>query len=178
MRTVASLVGVLCAGVLVCSLSACSSSVPSPSSREGAARGGADSGGRVPRWEATTPEQVAERLHVTIPSRATDRRAACQKGFQDDGLLLVFTLTEADSRTFVEELDPEDPLSHRVPLPSAGVVKPTTPFAHLGLKEPEALTDVTEGPVCAPCDGDLNSLAIAAHPVDAHHSLVYLRGVD
>ncbi|MFJ9863136.1 hypothetical protein [Streptomyces sp. NPDC101165] len=119
-------------------------------------------------------------MNVTIPARATDLRAAYQKGFQDDGLLLAFTLPKADTEAFVRKLDPDSPLSHRAaPLSSAGKGKPkTTPFAHLGLKEPEALADVTEGPVCTPCRGDLNWLNAALHPLDAQHSRVYLSGAD
>ncbi|MYS42841.1 hypothetical protein [Streptomyces sp. SID8499] len=118
-------------------------------------------------------------MRTTIPARATDVRAAYQKGFQDDGLLLAFTLPKEDTEAFVRELRPDSPLSHRAhALSSAGDGEPTTPFAHLGLPEPEALADVTEGPVCAPCQGDLNSLSAAVHPIDAQHSRVYLRGVD
>ncbi|MEU7472802.1 hypothetical protein AB0A94_30495 [Streptomyces sp. NPDC044984] len=180
-RTVVSLVGALCAGTLLCALTACSpSSSPTSSSKETATRDEADGGQRVPYWiKGVTPEEVAERLHVTVPAGATDRRAAHQKGFQDDGLLLAFTLPGTDTGEFVEDLAPENPLSHRkAPLPSAAEVEQTTPFTRLGLKEPETLADVTEGPVCAPCQGDLDSLFVAVHPVDAQHSRVYLRGVD
>lgn len=171
-----ALVGALCAGALVGSLSACSaSSTPSPSGNP-SVRDGLN----VPYWApGATPEKVAGDLHITIPPNATDRRAAYQKGFQDDGLLLAFTLPTADTEPFLKKLAPENPLSHRAkPLPSADDVKPTTPFAHLGLKEPETLPDVTEGPVCGPCQGDLNSLSVAVHPIDSRHSRVYLRGVD
>ncbi|MEU3369947.1 hypothetical protein ACFYM2_16085 [Streptomyces sp. NPDC006711] len=167
-------VGVLCAGALVCALAACSSS-PDASVRDGS-----PGGQRIPYWvKGMTPHEVAGRLHVTIPAQATDLRAAYQKGFQDDGLLLAFTLPTPDTKAFVGKLAPASPLSHRAsPLPSAKDVKPTTPFAHLGLSEPEGLADVTEGPVCSPCQGELNSLAVALHPLDAQHSQVYLRGVD
>ncbi|MCP9985620.1 hypothetical protein LUX01_01795 [Streptomyces sudanensis] len=178
-RTIVPLLGALCAGGLIVSVSACSPS-PAPPSREAPASGGADGGQRVPYWvEGVTPEAVAGKLHVTIPPGATDRRAAHQRGFQDDGLLLAFTLPKADTGRFVGELAPETPLSHRrEPLPSAGDAVPTTPFAHLGLEEPEALADVTEGPVCGPCRGDLNSLSVAVHPLDAQRDRVYVRGVD
>ncbi|MFI2640892.1 hypothetical protein [Streptomyces sp. NPDC018610] len=118
-------------------------------------------------------------MDTMVPSQATDVRAAYQKGFQDDGLLLAFTLPEGDAEAFVRGLRPDSPLSHRSrPLASAGDGEPAAPFAHLGLPEPEALADVTEGPVCTPCEDDLNSLTIALHPLDAQHSRVYLRGVD
>ena len=174
------LVDALCAGALVCSLSACSSSSTASPSRSPSVRDGGGNGQRVPYWvEGTTPEEVAGRLHITIPAKATDHRAAYQKGFQDDGLLLAFTLPNAETGPFLRELAPDNPLSHRAkPLPSAGKVKPATPFSHLGLKEPETLPDVTEGPVCAPCKGDLNSLSVAVHPIDTQHIRVYLRGVD
>ncbi|MFG3306686.1 hypothetical protein [Streptomyces wuyuanensis] len=53
-----------------------------------------------------------------------------------------------------------------------------TPFSHLDLPEPESLPGVREGQVCAPCGGDLNSLAIAVHRLDGSESRVYLRAVD
>ncbi|MFI1166887.1 hypothetical protein ACH4UM_25630 [Streptomyces sp. NPDC020801] len=117
-------------------------------------------------------------MNLKVPAEATDLRAAYQRRFQDDGVLLAFTLPTTDVKGFIRKLDPENPLSHRAhPLPSANKGKPPiTPFAHLGLKEPEALADVTEGPVCLPCDGELNWLNIAVHPLDAQHSRVYLSG--
>ncbi|MFQ6143476.1 hypothetical protein ACLMNJ_10410 [Streptomyces seoulensis] len=151
--------------VLGCALGACSAE---------------PAGRRVPYWvEGTTPAQVARRMDTAVPAGATDVRAARQKGFQDDGLLLAFTLPRGDTEAFVRELRPDSPLGHRArPLASAGDGEPAAPFAHLGLPEPEALADVTEGPVCTPCRGELNSLAVAVHPLDAQHSRVYLRGVD
>jgi hypothetical protein len=133
---------------------------------------------QVPYWgEGTTPESVSGQLHLEIPADATDRRAAHQKGLQDDGLLLAFTLPAAKADAFLTRLAPEQELTSRdAPLPDPA--KPMTPFAHLGLTEPETLPDVRQGQVCAPCDGDLNSLWIAVHRLDAANSRVYLRGVD
>lgn len=141
-------------------------------------REGSAGGRRIPYWvEGTTPAQVARDMNVTIPARATDLRAAYQRGFQDDGVLLAFTLPKADTKAFIAKLGPESSLLHRnAPLTSGTGQSPTTPFAHLGLKEPETLADVTEGPVCTVCEGDLNWLNIAVHPVDAQHDQVYLHG--
>jgi hypothetical protein len=90
-------------------------------------------------------------------------------------MLLAFTLPKADVEELIRELDPASPLKHRaLPVPSAGKGKPSIrPFAHLGLKEPDALADVTEGSVCLPCKGELNWLNIAVHPLDARNSQVY-----
>ncbi|MEU9439486.1 hypothetical protein AB0D42_00870 [Streptomyces sp. NPDC048304] len=116
-------------------------------------------------------------MNVTIPAQAADLRAAYQRGFQDDNVLLAFTLPKSDTRAFIRKLDLESPLLHRdVPVTSGKGQSPTTPFAHLGLKEPETLADVTEGPVCTVCDGDLNWLNIAVHPIDAQRDQVYLSG--
>lgn len=54
-------------------------------------------GRQVPYWmDGVTVESVAKTLQVQMPSTATDAKAAYQKGFQDDGLLLSFVLpTEA-----------------------------------------------------------------------------------
>ncbi|RVU16992.1 hypothetical protein EOT10_35125 [Streptomyces antnestii] len=116
-------------------------------------------------------------MHVHLPTEATDRRAAHQKGFQDDGLLLAFTLPNSRVDAFLAELAPEHELTRRAE-PLQKSVKPMTPFAHLGLKEPETLADVRSGPVCAPCASELNSLDVTVHPLDARSSRVYLRGVD
>ncbi|MFI9777700.1 hypothetical protein ACIHCV_23805 [Streptomyces sp. NPDC051956] len=138
----------------------------------------ADPHRQVPNWKSgVTPADIGDRMHVRIPTEATDRRAAYQNGFQDDGLLLAFTLRTARVDAFLSGLAPEQELTHRAE-PLAETVKPTTPFAHLGLKEPETLADVRGGPVCAPCAGELNSLEVAVHPIDAQRSRVYLRGVD
>jgi hypothetical protein len=166
---------VLCA-TLVCSLVACSSTVERSSVRDGA-----EGGRQVPYWvEGTTPARVAQRMNLSIPPRAADVRAAQQRGFQDDGLLLAFTLPEAETEALIRELDPDTPLTHRArPLASVDKRKPpTTPFAHLGLPEPEALADVTEGPVCLPCQGDLDWLNIAVHPLGTRLNRVYLSGAD
>jgi hypothetical protein len=116
-------------------------------------------------------------MNVTIPARATDLRAAYQRGFQDDNVLLVFTLPRSDIDAFIRTLDLESPLLHRdAPVTSGKEHAPTTPFAHLGLKEPETLADVTEGPVCTDCEADVNWLNIAVHPIDGRRDQVYLSG--
>jgi hypothetical protein len=92
-------------------------------------------------------------------------------------MLLAFTLPKSDTGTFIHDLNLEVPLSHRdAPVTSGGGDTPTTPFAHLGLQEPDTLPDVTEGPVCTDCDGDLEWLNIAVHPIDAQRNQVYLSG--
>ncbi|MFB7710621.1 hypothetical protein [Streptomyces sp. NPDC056105] len=139
---------------------------------------GADTRRQVPTWKSgVTPAEVGELMHVPMPDEATDRRGAYQNGFQDDGLLLAFTVPTARVDAYLVRLAPEQPLTHRAKA-LAQSVKPMTPFAHLGLKEPETLADVRGGPVCAPCAGELNSLEVAVHPIDARRSRVYLRGVD
>ncbi|WP_431772811.1 hypothetical protein [Streptomyces cucumeris] len=116
-------------------------------------------------------------MHIDVPTQATDRRAAYQIGFQDDGLLLAFTVPTAKVDPFVKGLGPDVELEKREkPVPH--FVPPMTPFSHLGLKEPEELPDVREGQVCTPCRGDLNALEIAIHRLDDRSSRVYLRGID
>ncbi|WP_326574706.1 hypothetical protein OG889_06805 [Streptomyces sp. NBC_00481] len=138
----------------------------------------ADRSGEVLDWDdKATPATVSRQMNLDLPANATDKRAARQNGFQDDGLLLVFTLPTSGVDGFVERLGPESELRQRDE-PRESVAKPMTPFSHLGLPEPESLPDVREGQVCAPCDGDLNSLAIAMHRLDDGKSRVYLRAVD
>ncbi|MFF4456374.1 hypothetical protein [Streptomyces goshikiensis] len=135
-------------------------------------------GRQVPYWmDGVTVESVAKTLQVQVPSTATEAKAAYQKGFQDDGLLLSFVLPTGAVDGFLTQLKPERPLRLREQ-PFVGEGKTTTPFSHLGLPEPESLAGVREGVVCAPCEGDLNTLEVAVARVDDHDSRVYLRGVD
>ncbi|MFE7128666.1 hypothetical protein [Streptomyces sp. NPDC057617] len=150
-------------------LAACSTAAPADP---------ADARRQVPDWaEDATPASVSRQLGVKIPAKASDRRAAYQNGFQDDGLLLAFTLPTPDVDAFIGELAPENALTQR-DKPLQQSYAPTTPFSHLGLAEPETLPEVREGQVCAPCEGQLNSLQVAVHPLDDRNSRVYLRGVD
>ncbi|MFV0129224.1 hypothetical protein ACLGI4_16200 [Streptomyces sp. HMX112] len=132
----------------------------------------------VPYWdERATPATVSERMGVTVPAGAADRRAAHQHGFQDDGLLLAFTLPTAEVDAFVRRLRPERDLRTREE-PRRDPVAPATPFARLGLPEPDTLPRVLEGQVCAPCDGDLNALRVAVHQLGGDSSRVYLSAID
>lgn len=89
------LLGVLCAALL-CALASCSSPDPDSSVR------GSGRGKRIPYWvPGKTPTQVARSMNVTIPARAADLRAAYQRGFQDDNVLLAFTLPKSDTRAFI-----------------------------------------------------------------------------
>ncbi|MEU3299953.1 hypothetical protein ABZ729_09040 [Streptomyces sp. NPDC006678] len=140
--------------------------------------GTADRTSEVPGWDdKATAETVSRQMNIDLPSKAADIRAAHQNGFQDDGLLLAFTLPTSGVNAFVEQLRPERELRQRDE-PRKSVAKPMTPFSHLGLPEPESLPHVQEGQVCAPCSGDLNSLAVAVHRLDDRESRVYLRAVD
>ncbi|MFE4914910.1 hypothetical protein ACFRCX_25730 [Streptomyces sp. NPDC056652] len=139
--------------------------------------GSAGARGRVPSWdEDATPASVSKQPGVEIPAAATDRRAAYQNGFQDDGLLPAFSLSTSEVEAFVTGPAPQGELTRREK-PLRKSVKPTTPFSHLGLAEPETLPDVQEGQIRAPCEGRLNSLQIAVHPLDDRAGRVYLRGV-
>ncbi|MDX3312407.1 hypothetical protein P1S61_25700 [Streptomyces sp. ME08-AFT2] len=137
----------------------------------------ADRTSEVPGWDdSATPVTVSRQMNIDPPSKAADERAARQNGFQDDGLLLAFTLPAPGVNGYVEQLRPERELRQRDE-PRESVATPMTPFSHLGLPEPESLPDVREGQVCAPCGGDLNSLAIAVHRLDDRESRIYLRAV-
>ncbi|MER5809730.1 hypothetical protein ABT143_16285 [Streptomyces sp. NPDC002033] len=135
-------------------------------------------GRQVPYWmDGATVESVAKALQVQLPSTATEAKAAYQKGFQDDGLLLSFVLPTGAVDGFLTQLKPERPLRLREQ-PFVGEGKTTTPFSHVGLPEPDSLAGVREGVVCAPCKGELNSLEVAVARIDDHSSRVYLSGVD
>ncbi|MEV5434806.1 hypothetical protein AB0K80_02055 [Streptomyces sp. NPDC052682] len=139
-----------------------------------------DSGGqRVPYWvKGVGFTRVAQDLGVTVPRTATQRLGARQKGFQDDVLLLAFVLPAGEVDGFVDGLDPEHQPVHRKRAAAPAGYEPTAPFAHLGLAEPETLDGVTAGQVCAPCDGELDSLDITVAPAGKDRSRIYLRGID
>ncbi|MEU8546363.1 hypothetical protein AB0C81_05075 [Streptomyces roseoverticillatus] len=163
-----------CAAVLAGLVAGCGGAT----AHDGAKDAPRSPGRQVPYWlDGATPSAVAQQLHVTVPATATEAKAAHQKGFQDDGLLLAFVLPSSEVDGFVARLAPERPLRTRQD-PVAGAVKPTTPFAHLGLPEPETLPGVREGQVCAPCEGELNSLGVAVVRAGEGTSRVYLRGTD
>ncbi|WP_327262943.1 hypothetical protein OG444_16760 [Streptomyces sp. NBC_01232] len=149
----------------------------------GCSGGGGGEGGRAAApgpsdWvEGATTESVARTLHVEIPSTATGAVAAHRRGFQDDGLILSFVLPAEAVDSFLTQLKPEQPLRLREQ-PFAAEATPATPFARLGLPEPDSLPKVREGQVCAPCKGDLNWLKVAVAQIDERSSRVYLRGVD
>ncbi|MFJ3201691.1 hypothetical protein [Streptomyces sp. NPDC086989] len=132
----------------------------------------------APHWEeGATVVSVAQTLQVQVPATATDARAARHKGFQDDGLILAFVLPTDEVDGFLDRLRPERPL-RLGEKPWAGEGEPATPFAHLGLPEPESLANVREGQVCAPCKDELDWLKVAVARADDRSSRVYLHGVD
>lgn len=149
----------------------------------GASGGSGREGGRsadpgASDWvEGATAESVARTLHVEVPSTATQTAAAHRRGFQDDGLILSFVLPAGAVDPFLTQLHPEQPLRLREQ-PFTAEAIPATPFARLGLPEPDSLPKVREGQVCAPCKGDLNWLKVAVAQIDERSSRVYLRGVD
>ncbi|MFF7182781.1 hypothetical protein [Streptomyces sp. NPDC008121] len=114
---------------------------------------------------------------MRVPAGATEVKAAHWEGLQDDGLILAFVLPEDEVDEFVAQLEPERPLGLRE-RPLARNTNPSTPFAHLGLPEPDLLAGVREGQVCAPCEGELAWLKVAVARVDDRSSRVYLSGVD
>ncbi|MFJ8846510.1 hypothetical protein ACIRFF_26835 [Streptomyces cyaneofuscatus] len=154
---------------------------PALTSCSSAADGAADAAdGRrqLPYWdEKATPGSVGAQLDIELPAKAADRRAAYQHGFQDDQLLLAFTLPTSKVDAFIEQLGPERELRQR-DKPRPDPVTPTAPFSHLGLEDPETLPDVLEGRICSVCDGDPNALKIAVHQLDDSTSRIYLRGVN
>lgn len=133
---------------------------------------------QVPYWdEKSTPATVSAQLSIELPAKATDRRAAYQHGFQDDALLLAFTLPTSKVDAFIDQLGPERELRQR-DKPRPDPITPMAPFSHLGLKEPETLPNVLEGRICTACDGDPNALKIAVYRLDGSNSRIYLRGVN
>ncbi|MER6312808.1 hypothetical protein ABT237_03410 [Streptomyces sp. NPDC001581] len=131
---------------------------------------------RPPEWvEGTTVEGVVRRLHLQLPAVASDARAAQQRRFQDDGLLVAFSMPTGDVDAFLAQLKPEQPVQPRK-TPFAGEAEPG--FTHLGLPEPDALPDIRKAQACAPCEDDLDQLHVAVTQLDEQTSRVYLKGID
>ncbi|MFI1646577.1 hypothetical protein ACH4XT_06490 [Streptomyces avidinii] len=129
-----------------------------------------------PDWvEGTTVEGVVQQLHLRLPAMASDARAAQQRRFQDDGLILAFTVPVGDVDAFLTQLKPEQPVQPRK-TPFAGESEPG--FAHLGLPEPDSLPDIRKAQVCAPCKDDVDQLHVAVTRLDEQSSRVYLKGID
>ncbi|MFD9079406.1 hypothetical protein [Streptomyces erythrochromogenes] len=129
-----------------------------------------------PEWiEGTTVEGVVQRLRLQLPTTTSDARAAQQRHFQDDGLLLAFTVPTGDVDAFLTRLKPEQPVQPRK-TPFAGESEPG--FAHLGLPEPDSLPDIRKAQVCAPCKDDVDQLHVAVTRLDDQNSRVYVKGID
>ncbi|GHF45768.1 hypothetical protein GCM10010218_28720 [Streptomyces mashuensis] len=120
-------------------------------------------------------------MEITLPAGATDARAAVLRGWQDDVLMLAFTVPTERADAFVEGLSPERELKPKLPLKGAETKSSgdSTGFAHLGLPEPDTLKDVRAGWVCLDCNkAHLDSLEVAVHRLDDRNSRVYLSGTD
>ncbi|MGW0395841.1 hypothetical protein ACWDYJ_34220 [Streptomyces sp. NPDC003042] len=141
--------------------------------------GGSRTPGRqLPYWtEETTVDGVVQQLRLQLPANATDAKAAQQRGFQGDGLLLAFVLPTSEVDAFLTQLKPEEPVQPRR-IPFAGESVPVAPFAHLGLPEPDSLPNTRKAQVCAPCKDNIDQLHAAVTPINDQNSRVYLKGID
>ncbi|WP_329379957.1 hypothetical protein OG625_13970 [Streptomyces sp. NBC_01351] len=123
----------------------------------------------------TTVEGVTQRLHLQLPATASDARAGQRRQFQDDALLLAFTLPTGDVDAFLTQLKPEQPVQPRK-TPFVGGAEPG--FTRLGLPEPDSLPDLRKAQVCAPCGDNIDQLHVAVAPLDEQSSRVYIKGID
>ncbi|MFF0744051.1 hypothetical protein ACFYVL_27010 [Streptomyces sp. NPDC004111] len=93
-------------------------------------------------WEeGATPAWVGEELGVRPPEAATDRRAGYKAGQRLDTGLLVFTLPTRDATGYVDRLVEGSPKTFPNDRPQKKDYSPADGFAHLGLPEPETLTE-------------------------------------
>ncbi|MDK9498282.1 hypothetical protein QEZ40_003233 [Streptomyces katrae] len=131
----------------------------------------------VSQWvDGVSAEDIARSMQVRVPASASDVKAAYQKGFQDDQLLLAFVLPAAEVDGFLAQLKPTEPVKAG-PKSFAGP-EPVAPFAHIGLPEPDSVAGVRTAQVCAPCAGDVDFMHVAVAQVDERTSRVYLQATD
>ncbi|MET9374246.1 hypothetical protein ABZX98_08885 [Streptomyces sp. NPDC002992] len=154
------------AATLVGLLGACS---PAPDSRES----------RHQEWDkkAGAPEAAAF-MKVDLPAGATEVKGARQLNVQDDSYLLSFTTTPKAAEVIGKQFEGQAPLEERAPLSTP--IPPGTPFAHLGLPEPDTLQGVRWAGVCPPCVKDkqrkhIEWIEIYLQKLDADRTRVYLR---
>ncbi len=129
---------------------------------------------RGPYWvEGVTPEAVAQRLQIELPTKATEAKAA-HKRDHDDLILLSFAVPTDEADGFLARLGSEEPVRPGTPFGGQ-----TGLFARLGLPEPVSAPGVREAQVCAPCmKRDLDFLQLAVTQVDEKNTRVYFRAFD
>ncbi|MBT2442528.1 hypothetical protein J7E93_20930 [Streptomyces sp. ISL-36] len=130
-------------------------------------------------WDekAGAPEAAAF-MRVDVPAGATEVKGALQVNFQDDAYLLSFATTPKAAEAIGKQFEAQEPLEVRAPLSTP--IPPGTPFAHLGLPEPDTLQGVRWAGVCPPCVDDKRRKHIAwievfLQKLDADRTRVYLR---
>jgi hypothetical protein len=145
-----------------------------------------EEGGRLRdgRWvEGITSAWMSEHMRFEVPATAQDAQAAYQVTSQFDTGILTFTLTRAEADAYLKKHPP----SGKWLTPTA-TAQPTTrskDFTHLGLPEPETLTDgVRYGDACPGGPEDLtnpydipdeNCSSLYAHEYAPDRTRIYLR---
>lgn len=93
-------------------------------------------------WKGgATPSWVSDQVGIRIPEEAFDRRAGYRTSSRYDTAILAFTLPSGETDAYLSRLIPEGTKMIRNLNPEAAGSEPMAPFAHLGLTEPETVTD-------------------------------------
>ncbi|MFE1231810.1 hypothetical protein [Streptomyces sp. NPDC058745] len=136
-------------------------------------------GSRSREWDkqAGAPEAAAF-MKVDVPADATEVKGARQLNFQDDSYLLSFATSPEVAEAIGKQFEGQGPLEAKAPL--ATPIPPGTPFAHLGLAEPDTLRGVRWAGVCPPCVKDeqrrhIQWIEVYLQQLDADRTRVYLR---
>ncbi|MEU6878185.1 hypothetical protein [Streptomyces sp. NPDC046712] len=158
----------MAAAALVGLLAACSTG---PDDRSG--------GSRSEEWDkkAGAPEAAAF-MKVDVPADATEVKGARRWSFQNTSYLLAFATTPEAAEDIGKQFEGQGPLEERAPL--ATPIPPGTPFAHLGLPEPDTVQGVRWAGVCPPCVKDkqrkhIQWIEVYLEKLDADRTRVYLR---
>ncbi|MCM2391270.1 hypothetical protein [Streptomyces albipurpureus] len=101
-----------------------------------------------------TPAWTIKLFGLQVPKTATDQRAGYKTG-RIDIALLSFVLPRPDAEKYLKALSPEGTKLIGNDHPKEKGYRPTAPFSHLGLPEPETIvTGMRQGGVC---EGDVST---------------------
>ncbi|UQI48887.1 hypothetical protein M1P56_33530 [Streptomyces sp. HU2014] len=130
----------------------------------------------------TTPAWVRERIGLGVPGAAGDLRGGYRAGERYDVGILAFTLSRREADAYLAPLNPAGTRMIPNVHPEAKGYRPTAPFAHVGLPEPETLVrGLRKGGFCpgdvAAADGKdvVSCVDLFAHEFEPGRTRIYVR---
>jgi hypothetical protein len=134
-------------------------------------------------WEkGVTPAKLSDRIGISIPEGATDRRAAVKSNSRYDTGILAFTLAEDTADGYLARMVPGDTKMIANVAPKPDAYKGDAPFTHLGLTEPETITSNLGKTSLCPEDTETpggkhlrHCVDIYAHQFEPGSTRIYIR---